>query len=50
MGASQNKIKNTSQVKLINGQPHGSGKLTIDNGDKLEGSFVNGKLEGFGKQ
>jgi V8-like Glu-specific endopeptidase len=54
-----NKVKNENKVKnndeyyigeLKNGLRHGKGKLYYKNGKlKLEGNFVNDKLEGFGK-
>jgi hypothetical protein len=28
---------------------HGYGEFTFSNGDKYSGTFVNGKIEGFGK-
>ncbi len=33
----------------MKGHKNGEGRLELDNGDFYEGSFVNGKREGFGK-
>jgi hypothetical protein len=47
MGASQNKVK-AGSCKVVNGLPQGSGTFTQQNGEQLQGTFVNGKLEGPG--
>jgi hypothetical protein len=36
--------------KLVNGAPHGMGKLTWPNGDVYDGNFKFGKRNGQGKR
>ena len=43
------KLKNGTYVgEYKNGNFHGKGVLTFDNGEKYEGQFVEGKREGMG--